>query len=122
MIDTPIHDHLRQTLGIDPRSEDGGSSRPPSGLLLEAMVDPRTDTVRSDSVATERGKQDRAFSSYCRAKERERRLAGERGQWSIDRPLTVARENAEMRRAIDDDVSVQEALTAALRACDDVPG
>lgn len=86
------------------------------------MVFPRPGIVRSDGVVTAREKQDSAFALYLRAKERERRLAGERGQWKTDVPLTVARDDTEMRRAIDDDVSAQEASSAALRADDDIRG
>ncbi|MEH6793123.1 hypothetical protein [Rhodococcoides navarretei] len=70
-------------------------------------------------MATAREKQDVALADYRRAKEREQGLAGERGQTDSDVPLVVASDDAELRGAVEADVSAQEALSAALRADDD---
>ncbi|MGB2721373.1 MAG: hypothetical protein WBG53_13715 [Rhodococcus sp. (in: high G+C Gram-positive bacteria)] len=70
-------------------------------------------------MATAREKQDEALAVYRRAKDREHGLAGVRGQSDSDVPLLVDHDDAEMRSAIDADISAQEALSVALRAEDD---
>ncbi|MDV7991264.1 MULTISPECIES: hypothetical protein [unclassified Rhodococcus (in: high G+C Gram-positive bacteria)] len=70
-------------------------------------------------MATAREKQDEALAVYRQAKDREHVLADVRGQSDTDVPLRVDLDDAEMRGAIDADISAQEALSVALRAEDD---
>ncbi|MCZ4560860.1 hypothetical protein O4160_08395 [Rhodococcus sp. IEGM 1401] len=70
-------------------------------------------------MATAREKQDEALAVYRRAKDREQELAGVRGQSDADTPLLVDLDDAEMRGAIEADISAQKALSVALRAADD---
>ena len=77
------------------------------------------DTREPDGMATAREKQDEALAAYRRAKDREQELADVRGQSDTDSPLLVDLDDAEMRGAIEADISAQEALSVALRAADD---
>ncbi|QII08163.1 hypothetical protein BH93_24730 [Rhodococcoides fascians A25f] len=70
-------------------------------------------------MATAREKQDEALAVYRRAKDREQELADVRGLSDADMPLLVDLDDAEMRGAIEADISAQEALSVALRAVDD---
>jgi hypothetical protein len=80
---------------------------------------PPVDISWPDAMATAREKQDAALAAYQLAKHRERFLADVRGQSDTTIPLVVDHDDAELRTAIDDDVTAQLVLSAALRATDD---
>lgn len=95
------------------------SNAEPHRCLSRCLHTSPRDTTGPDVVATAREKQDEALADYRRAKDREHVLADLRGQSDTDVPLSVDLDDAELRSAIDADISAQEALSVALRAVDD---